>query len=90
MSTVKRSLFNSQNALSTVAEKVLSTRAGRTFAEIKNMDAAITVYLGKDNTVSSANGYVLKAGEAFSLDNFVGEVWAIAASGTPTVCILEW
>lgn len=83
-------LTTGQNALSTSNEVVLAANATRIFAEVKNADAAINVYLGKDNTVSAANGHLLKPGEAFSFEHYVGAIWAIAASATPVVTFIEW
>ena len=79
-----------QNALSTSAERVAVSNQHRIFLEIKNADAAISVYLGADTSVTTSTGHLLKAGEAFAFENMPDEVWAIAASGTPTVTIIEW
>lgn len=78
------------NALSTTAEEVLAANANRVFAEVKNLDSGISIYLGKDNTVTSSNGHLLGPGEAFAFDGYTGAVWAIAASGTPSVSTIEW
>lgn len=77
----------SQNALSTTAEKIASVSAGQHRVIVKNTDASITVYLGHSDAVTSANGMPLLAGESIALYTR-GEVWAIAASGTPTVAII--
>ena len=79
-----------QNALSTVAEEVLAANADRVFAEVKNLDSGIAIYIGTDNTVTSGNGHLLGPGEAFAFDGYSGAVWAIAASGTPSVSTIEW
>jgi hypothetical protein len=79
-----------QNALSTTAEEVLAADPSRLYAEIKNTDAAISVYFGDTNAVTASNGYLLKAGEAFSFLDYTGPVWMIAASGTPTVAVVRW
>lgn len=84
------SFITGQNALSTNAEVVLGTSPNRSFAEVKNTDASISVYLGKDATVTSSNGHLLKAGEAFVFEGYTGPIWAVAASGTPTVTYMEW
>lgn len=63
------------------------------FREIKNMDAAITIYLG-DAAVAIATGYPLAAGGAFNLSGagrlFVGDVYAIAASGAPVAAFIQY
>lgn len=83
-------LSHGQNALSTSAEVVIAANTARRFAEVTNADAAINVYLGKDNTVTAANGHLLRPGASFSFEGYSGAVWAIAASGTPNVTFIEW
>lgn len=83
-------MVTGQIALSTTAKSVLAVNASRKFCEVKNADTAISVYIGKSSGVSSTNGHLLKAGEAFSFENYGGAVWAVAASGTPTVTVIEW
>ena len=83
-------LTTGQNALSTTSEVVVAANLARVFAEIKNADASISVYLGKDSGVSSTTGHLLKAGEAFGFERYTGPIWAIAASATPTVTWVEW
>ena len=77
-----------QNALSTTAEKIASISAGRHRIVVKNIDPSITVYLGGDSSVTSSTGFQVLAGESFPVYS-KGEVYAIAASGTPTVCIWD-
>lgn len=79
-----------QNALSASAELVLAANQSRSFAEVKNADAAINVYIGFDAAVTPSTGHLLKPGEAFSMEDYVGPVYAVAASGTPTVTTIEW
>lgn len=83
-------LATTQNALSTTAEEVIASNSSRQFAEVKNADDAINVYLGDDGTVTAANGHLLRPGEAFSFERYTGAIFAIAASGTPTVTTIEW
>ena len=83
-------LTTTQNALSTTAESVIASNSARLFAEVKNADDTINVYLGDDGTVTAANGHLLRPGEAFSFENYTGAIFAIAASGTPTVTTIEW
>lgn len=78
----------SQSAQSTSAKKVCSVRPSRHRAVVKNIDAAITVYVGVDTNVTSSIGMPLLAGESISLYTY-GEVWVIAASATPSVAIIE-
>lgn len=64
------------------------------FRELKNIDAAIIIYIGPDNTVTAATGYPIAAGGAFNLSGpgrlFVGDMWAIAASGAPVVATIAY
>lgn len=75
-----------QNALSTTAEEVLAGNKARRSCVILNNDASISVYIGTA-TVSSSTGILLKAGAAITI-NTTGPIYAIAASGTPTVSFL--
>lgn len=81
------SIASAQAAASTSAATLVASRATRRSVTIKNIDPAITVYVGPA-TVTSGNGMQLKAGESISID-WVGLVQVIAASGTPTVAYME-
>lgn len=78
----------SQNALSTTAEQILALRPSRHRAVIKNTDGAITVYIGATAAVTSTTGMPIAGGESVAL-YYRGVLYAIAASGTPTVAIIE-
>lgn len=65
-----------------------------TFRELKNADAAITIYIGGVG-VTAATGYPVLPGGSFeplgpSGSGYCGDVYAIAASGTPTVGLIQW
>ncbi len=78
---------NAQVALSTTAATILIARATRKQATIRNLDTAISIYIGVA-TVTAANGMLLKPGE--SLDIFGGVlIQGIAASGTPSVAYVD-
>ena len=77
-----------QNALSTNAEAIFAARPTRTRAVVKNTDSSITVYIGEADTVTSSTGISLLAGESIALFT-TAAVYAIAASSTPTVALLE-
>ena len=79
-----------QNALSVSAELVAAAAPQRVFLEIKNADAAISIYIGSSSSVTTATGHLLKAGESISFSNMPDAVYAIAASGTPTITLVEW
>jgi hypothetical protein len=84
------SMFLEQEALSTTPEVIFGDDPSRNFCEVANIDAAIIVYIGKDSTVSSSTGYPVRPGTAFGFENYTGPVWAVAASGTPTVSLITW
>lgn len=83
-------MITSQSALSTANVQVIAADPARQFVEVKNMDAAISVYIGPDSALTTANGYLLKAGESFALDRYNGAIFAIAASGTPNMSTVQW
>ena len=90
MSNIGQGINTTQNALSTSAELVLAARRSRVFCEVKNADAAINVYIGGTDAVTTSTGHLLKPGEAIGFEGYVGPVYAIASSGTPTVTTIEW
>jgi hypothetical protein len=75
--------------LSTAASQVLAARDTRTVAVIKNVDAAITVYIGEDDGVGAADGFELLAGESAPFPT-TAAIWAEAASGTPNVSFMDF
>lgn len=78
-----------QTALNaSTATKIFSSQS-RVFGEVKNIDGSIVIYVGPSG-VTAGTGYPLAAGAAFGLNDFVGELWAIAASGTPTIASIRW
>lgn len=87
--------LSAQNALSTSAEEVASPNARRKRITIKNLDAMILVYVGPDATVDATTGYELAAGDVHASQHTwegasaTGEFYAIAASGTPSIAIVE-
>jgi hypothetical protein len=83
-------LIAGQNTLSTAAEVVLAARPERIFLKITNDDAAIKVYVGPDSGVTASNGHVIKPGAEMTMEGYIGPIWMIAASGTPTVTYAEW
>ena len=80
---------SSQTALSTTATKIVAAEPLTRIICVHVLTAA-TYYIGGDNTVTTSNG--------LKLDNAAGpftitipqneELWAIVASGTPTVSVL--
>lgn len=83
-------LLTTRNTLSTSAEVIIAENTSRKFAEVKNNDTAISIYIGMDNTVSASNGHLLDPGDAFGFEKYSGPIWAVAASGAPVVTTIEW
>ena len=83
-------LVTGQVVLAATSKLILAANANRRFAEVKNADASISMYIGDSSGVSAANGHLLKAAESFVFSGYTGAVWAIPASGTPTITAMEW
>lgn len=77
----------SQVATSGTAGTLAIARATRVGLLVRNLDTSISVYIGPA-TVTSGNGMLLKAGESVVVTAVT--LWqVIAASGTPTVAIVD-
>lgn len=70
------------------ADLVLAANASRISATIQNV-GAIGVYLGKDNTVTTATGLYLPAGGSIVDDVSTDAWWAITSSGTADLRVCE-
>lgn len=71
------------------AALVLAANGNRRAALLRNVGAT-DCYLGKDNTVTSANGFLLKATDPPFMDARSIDAWyAITASGTTTLAVIE-
>lgn len=83
-------LGNKQVALSTTAAKVVDASTKPSKVMLKNKDASIVIYVGKTG-VTSSTGYALAAGVSVTLefDESTPEVYAVAASGTPSIMVLR-
>lgn len=69
------------------ASSIVAAAAGRLSVSIFNA-GTMTVYLGKDNTVTTSNGFPLVVGATLSDDVSVDAWWAITASGTGDLRII--
>lgn len=96
MSTQGRGLQNivrSKSAPTVVATAVvaqcLAANKHRLSAVLVNAHASVVCYIGRDNTVTAANGIPLAAGASFT-DNFSTDAWfVIPASSTTDLRVLE-
>lgn len=83
--------MTADNSVTTV-ESILSANTDRHAfliqADITNTDL---IYIGTDNTTTSSKKIAsLAPGDAFMLDDYLGAIWAISASGTQKVSVSEW
>lgn len=85
-------LTTAQVALNaSTATLVADTRNDRIFINLLNNDAAILIYVGTSSSVSSTTGYTLRAaGGTLNMDGYVGPIYAISASATPSIIYAEW
>lgn len=83
-------LTTAQNTLSTSAELVIAARNERIYLKIHNASTDIAVYVGYDSGVTAATGHKIHFVSEFEMEGYVGPVYMIAASGTPTVTYAEW
>lgn len=75
-------------ALPAGATKILDANESRASVLLQNIEAAKTLYVWGDNTVSSANGFVILAGGTFTYSG-QGELWARSSSGSCRTAVLE-
>lgn len=84
-------LGTKQVALSTTAAKVADAHGTSCIVKVKNLHATILVYVGPAG-VTAANGYLVSAAGGEVTLEFPGQsddLYAVAASGTPSVAVLR-
>lgn len=74
-------------SIGTTAAKIADVNYERTAINIHNPGGG-TLYIGTDNTVTTAGGFPLAANATITL-HAMGELWGIASTGTLTVRLLE-
>lgn len=80
--------LNVAQATASTSAASIAARPDRRGIVIRNLDAAITIYVSGAPLVSSSNGMPLKAGESISIDT-AAAVFYVAASGSPVIAYLE-
>jgi hypothetical protein len=84
-------ITTTQVALSTTATSIAAADTNRRFLFISNASGS-TIYIGKDNTVTTSNGFAVPTNSIVEINRFfegyTGAIFGIAASGTPTVTIM--
>lgn len=82
--------FTGQATVTTSATDVLPATKGYPQQRgwiIRNMDSANPIYIGRDNTLTTGNGFILKAGETITIGAQCN-VWMISTGGSVTICWL--
>jgi len=70
---------------STSAQKIIADQPTLKALVVQNLDASITLYFGRDNTVTSSSYlFSLAAGKTLT-DKARAELWVVAGSGTPAI-----
>lgn len=76
----------------TTAGQLLADNPNRRAAQFRNTDASVSVFIGRDNTVTSSGstkGMELKAGEVYT-DRVSRDAWyVITASSTADIAVIE-
>ena len=78
----------SANAPTVAAALALAANASRVTALIQNT-GAVDVWLGKDGTLTTANGFFLRAGDTYSDGDSTDAWWAITAGAVAALRIIE-
>ena len=76
-------------AAPTTQAVILAAGSSKRIALTLRNAGSVTVYLGKDATVTSASGYPLKVDEVMTDDNSSDAWWGITASGTGDIRMME-
>ena len=69
-----------QHTATTSSGQLVPTNAARKFIMIQNKDMALDIYMGFGVTATTANGFLLKAGETMTLDA------AVCTNAINTIC----
>ena len=83
-------LTTGTNALSTTAELVVAARADRICISITNTSTDILTYIGFTSAVTAGTGHAISPLAECKMEHYIGPIYMIAASATPTVTYAEW
>ena len=86
-STASTGTYN-QVSISQSAAQIVAANSARKSVAITNNNVE-GLYVGFNNSVTSANGFKLAQGQAISFDIYTGGVWGIATSGTTVASYIE-
>lgn len=70
------------------AALIAGRSVGRGSAVIQNLDAANPIFIGPDNTVTSATGFRIGPGSSLELDEVKGDIYARATGGAVDTRVL--
>lgn len=79
----------SQISLSTTAAQVLATLAAPSARQVCNIDTAIVEYIGASG-VTSSTGIPINPGTCWDMSGTTAAVFAVAASATPKVAVVQY
>lgn len=88
-SSVGSTLAAAAVTVGTAAAQVAAAASTRQKLTIKNNSTTATLYLGADNTVTTATGLPLGPGEGFTVEGTTAAVWGIASAAGTDVRTLE-
>ena len=86
--TASSELLPSSATITNTATVIVSSRSDRKSLSLKNL-SGVTIYISSEDTVTTVLGYPLEDGIGISIDNFIGQVYGIVASGSHTINVLE-
>jgi len=80
--------YHGQVTVGTTATLIRPTNLLRLDIVIVN-DSGIKLFLGFTNAVTTTNGFPIRDGCSWGSDTYKGPLWAIVATGTATVGVIE-
>lgn len=83
-------ITNTAHTVGTSAAELLAADSTRRSVLIKNMDTTNSIFVGADNTVTTANGFEIEAGQAIAMDKAPqAAIHAIGAAASIDVRTLQ-
>jgi hypothetical protein len=88
--SITTGIRTSQYAIGQQAQMIANENKDRQRIVVKNVNsAAASVAIGDRQAVLASNGYILNQNEREEFLNTYGELWAIAATGTVNITVME-
>lgn len=76
-------------SVGTAAVQLAPANSARAKLSVRNNSTTNTLYLGATNAVTTANGFPLAAGEAYTFDGTTAAVWGIASAASTDVRVMQ-